>query len=230
MSESTESGPGSAIRGGVPVIFPQFNENGPFGCHGFARKSKWTPDLENQMLTLSSNAESLEIWPFEFEMAIGVVLSKSGLEIELKVTNTDSKPFAFQAALHTYFSVLNVADIVVEGLANLEYTNHVTKGIETADAGGIYFGVEVDRTYRNAGAGKVTIREEGRPELLEVTSTNFRDIVVWNPGPDHTIGDLTADGWRNFVCVEAAQVDMGDLLQPGEQWSGSQKIHSKDSA
>jgi glucose-6-phosphate 1-epimerase len=28
---------GAAVRGGVPVIFPQFADSGPFGRHGFAR-------------------------------------------------------------------------------------------------------------------------------------------------------------------------------------------------
>ena len=37
LSPKSSFAPGSAIRGGVPVIFPQFNTRGPLQRHGFAR-------------------------------------------------------------------------------------------------------------------------------------------------------------------------------------------------
>ena len=39
LSRATSFSPGSAIRGGVPVVFPQFARRGPLRPHGFARIS-----------------------------------------------------------------------------------------------------------------------------------------------------------------------------------------------
>ena len=41
LSRAAKFEPGSAIRGGVPVIFPQFAELGPLPKHGFARTQTW---------------------------------------------------------------------------------------------------------------------------------------------------------------------------------------------
>lgn len=224
LSETAEYQPGKAIRGGVPVIFPQFNENGPFGRHGFARKSLWQPNPEARIMELRSSPATLEIWPFEFELSIGVLLSATTLEIATKLKNTGDKSFEFQGALHSYFRVEDVEKVNVSGLEDTQFSNEVTGQIEASESTGIVFGSEVDRSYRGAGKNRVSINSAGSDETIEISSTNFPDFVVWNPGPDHGIGDLPADGWKQFVCVESAQVDNGEELAPGAEWRGSQKI------
>src|SRR5690349_3045588 len=41
VSERSPFEPGRAIRGGVPVCFPQFADRGPLPQHGFARVLPW---------------------------------------------------------------------------------------------------------------------------------------------------------------------------------------------
>src|SRR5688572_25010680 len=42
LSAASEFRTDAAIRGGVPVIFPQFAGRGPLPKHGFARTAEWT--------------------------------------------------------------------------------------------------------------------------------------------------------------------------------------------
>lgn len=43
--------------------------------------------------------------PAELFPCLQITLDKKSLSTELKITNTDKKPFSFTTALHTYFSV-----------------------------------------------------------------------------------------------------------------------------
>ena len=60
--------------------------------------------------------------------------------------------------------------------------------------------------------------------MIEASAENFPDIIVWNPGPDHGIGDLSPDGWKSFVCIEGAQMHEYKTLAPGETWTASQSL------
>ncbi len=225
LSDLAEFKEGNAIRGGVPVIFPQFNANGPLGRHGFARKAVWTPDYEENAVKLCSSAATRAEWPHDFEIAISVELSASTLKAIFTVRNTGESPFPFQAALHSYFKVGDVTSSAVKGLEGLEFSNEVTGNCETAaeESSGILFGSEVDRSYRDSATRSQTITEDGAP-ICEIDNVNFPDVVVWNPGPNHGIGDLSQHGWKDFICVEAAQVQSGSPLDPGDTWRGEQKI------
>src|SRR3972149_3038966 len=41
LSQKSEFRPGAAIRGGAPIIFPQFGSLGTLSNHGFARMLPW---------------------------------------------------------------------------------------------------------------------------------------------------------------------------------------------
>ena len=199
-----------AVRGGVPVIFPQFSDRGPLLRHGFARMRVWTlqpqdvfapePRISFQL----RNAEGDDPqWPHACTCTLTVSLLPDGLRMALAIANTGTTAFPFHAALHTYFAVGNVAQAVLTGVL--------------PEGESLLLRDPIDRIF-SAVAGPLELKSPGGSLVLE--HSGFRDVVVWNPGPEAVIGDLPPGGYRDFVCVEPAAVCEPVQLEPGAQWEG----------
>ena len=226
LSERAKYTEGASIRGGVPVIFPQFGERGTGTRHGFARTLPWRfigVNEERAVFELRNDERTTQ-WPHAFVMRTRIGLSATQLQLTLDVDNPGDDAFAFTAALHTYFRVDSLEHAAVEGLQGCEYEDSAAGGIlRREDNFDIRFDGEVDRIYNDVvapltladGTGELSIEQEG-----------FADAVVWNPGAAlaATIGDLAPDDYRRFVCIEAATVLQPQLLAPGERWSGTQRL------
>lgn len=222
---------GEAIRGGVPVIFPQFAATGPYPRHGFARTASWTLDDEGfdgdvpfARFTLLASDRTRAAWPFDFAAALTVRLEERALEIALAVTNPSPAPIAFTAALHTYLQLDDVAQAALHGLTGVRMRDGVAKVEATDDAPALHIGGEVDRIYFDV-AGPVTLLEAGVP-CIRCSARGFPDVVVWNPGAERAaaLSDLGADEARRFVCVEAAAVGRMIEVAPGATWTGVQRL------
>ncbi|KAJ0090372.1 hypothetical protein Patl1_14220 [Pistacia atlantica] len=115
--------PPKAIRGGIPICFPQFSSHGSLEQHGFARNRFWTVESDPPPfptnpsnnafidLILRPSEEDLKIWPHSFEFRLRVALGPGGdlmLTSRIRNTNADGKPFTFTFAYHTYFSVSDI--------------------------------------------------------------------------------------------------------------------------
>ena len=226
---STRSGyaPGVAIRGGVPVIFPQFATEGPLPKHGFARTQDWTL-IDSQAASarwrLESSAATLAIWPRAFRCELAVAIGGARLQIELDVTNTGHAPMSFTAALHTYLRVADIAEVRLLGLQGLRYRDSTQGTAEFIErAGPLAIEAEVDRIYFDAPSQLQMIEPSSR---LLIEQQGFTDTVVWNPGPEKgaALADLEDGGYRRMLCVEAAVIGKPIHLAPGEAWRGSQTL------
>jgi glucose-6-phosphate 1-epimerase len=136
LSPKAEFRPGAAIRGGVPVVFPQFSGLGDLPKHGFARTLPWEvarTDADSAVFWLSESETTRQLWPHRFLAEYTVRIGGNRLEMRLSVTNIDTVSFTFTVALHTYLRVGDVCQASVAGLGGLVYRDAANGGKESRD-------------------------------------------------------------------------------------------------
>ena len=220
----------AAIRGGIPVCFPQFNQRGTLPKHGFARNLPWAvhaPHLDSEQahlaMSLNDSAATRRWWDQAFEARLLIELTPGALQIELVVRNTDTQPLAFSGALHTYFAVSDVAQARLTGLGGRAEWDSVTDH-HASGAPELRFAGEFDRVYSAAPEGCVL--HDGAQSLAIGQDMDWTHTVVWNPGAEKcaTLADMPTDGWQHMLCVEAAQVYEPIHIEAGDFWQGAQRL------
>lgn len=235
----------TAIRGGVPLCFPQFNQRvldgRPLPKHGFVRNRPWallgvSVEGEDHVaeLGLTDDDDSHALWLASFEARVAVRLSPGRLAVGFRVRNTGWAAWPFALALHTYLRVGDVAGVALHGLEGAAYWDAVAD-LDRPQArrfqqGALAVDGETDRVYAG-GARSLQLVEAGR-SLTITQSTTLPDTVVWNPGATlcARLADMPADGWRHMLCVEAARIEEPVVLGPGEQWLGWQSFEAAQAA
>lgn len=224
-------GPGYAIRGGIPLCWPQFGKSGPLQQHGFARLLRWTVVREvadahgaRAVLRLTDSDATRALWPFAFTAELAVSVHARTLRVELTVTNTDAQPLEFTAALHPYFRVRDALQVSVEGLSGCRYRDALQGGAEyTETADVLRIPGPIDRVYLDTPSA-IALHEPHR--TLRITKSGFPETVVWNPGAAGTSSreDFAPGDEQVMVCVEAAAVDPRISVVPGDSWTGVQEM------
>lgn len=234
LSPRSEFTAGKAIRGGVPVCFPQFAERGPLPKHGFARTARWELVSQEQgkddalaVLRLRDSDATRKTWPQAFELELSVRVSGRSLDIELACENRGEAAFSFTAALHSYFRVADLDAVSVEGLSGLRYFDSVLQRESTERMALLLPGekgvLDLDRIYFGVDR-ELVLAEDGR--RLSIAQQGFEDAVVWNPGPERCakLADMPPEGWKEMLCIEAATVGRPVELPAGESWVGRQSL------
>ena len=196
----------AAIRGGIPVIFPQFATRGDGLRHGFARTSTWRiAEQANGWAELALAQSDLprshfQSWPRAFELRLRFELKANALEIRYTVHNTGQQDFSWAGALHTYFAVEEFDKATLDGMP---FTGALDD-IRPATA----------QLRLDTGAGTLQLEQQG-----------FSEWVVWNPGAQGAAAaaDMDDSDYRRFVCIEPARVDK-QVLPAGAEWIGLHTI------
>jgi D-hexose-6-phosphate mutarotase len=214
MSPAATLAPQQPIRGGIPVCWPWFGAHGSdatFPAHGFARTQPWqvtgTRALEDDSteiaLTLQPSDATRALWPHPSQLDMLLNVGNT-LKIALITRNLGDEDFVIREALHTYFQISDLAKVSVSGLDGCGYMDKAAGGTRGQQAGVVSFAGEVDCVYVNTGSACV-IEDPGLHRRIRIAKLGSQSTVVWNPWQARAdqMGDLGADGWKGFVCVES---------------------------
>ncbi|QHN05179.1 D-hexose-6-phosphate mutarotase [Granulicella sp. WH15] len=229
LSPNTEIAEGKAIRGGVPICFPWFGpraDGKPGPSHGFARTQSW--DVAFAALVPGAGREqvhlSLTLGPTELSRSLGfdhfrvayqLVIGRT-LKLRLAVANLGDRPMHIEEALHTYFAVPDVRKVSITGLEGAEYIDKMDKmALKRLPEEPLEITETTDRVFPGHKA-TCTIKTGNPATDINNRKANSATTVVWNPW-NLVLGDLPADGWEHFVCVETANTGADSVtIAPGD--------------
>ena len=103
------------VRGGIPVLFPYAGKlvdgtlvvaGTKMNQHGFGRNKAWKvleARADTLRVGLSSDAETLAVYPYRFSAEQRCTILPRGLLVELLIANLDPKPLPVSPGWHPYF-------------------------------------------------------------------------------------------------------------------------------
>jgi glucose-6-phosphate 1-epimerase len=234
------AGVGSPVRGGVPVLFPQFNDEGPLPKHGFVRTANWRAldQAGHYVLNIGSRVDNNSVdssaesalpdltpaeWPYAAELVLEMHPSGRQLELVLHVTNTGADPFSWTGGLHPYFNVSDLLESRLEGLGEVPIRDRFHPNITRQPAGDIRWDEQLyERLFDTA----VPVELHAGTTRFRLSMSGFNQWMVWNPGiaGAQAMKDLPNADWQRFVCVEPVIVQRAVRLEPGQRFTGSFRI------
>lgn len=238
MSPLSHCGDTQALRGGVPILFPQFSTFGPLTKHGFARVSNWVTESTSApsagdaapadgraTLILHDSAATRAAWPCRFELKLEVETAGPVLRMVLSVINKDDYPASFTAGLHNYFAVRD-PQAYITGLAGLPAWDQLGFPNDPSHRAPVGAQALAPQDKRDLIIDDVTdavVLHDGELGRLRLEATGFPQRVVWNPGPGHNLPDVRPGDEADFVCIEPAVLQAVELA-PGASWVGTQTL------
>lgn len=234
LSRDTGCGPGTAVRGGIPVIWPQFAARGDGPRHGVVRDRSWevlqagTDDrgAATARLRLVSDGTTTP-YPHAFTLHLDAFAVGAELSVRLWVRAEGTVPLVFTAALHTYLRVSSTADARLTGLEGRTAEANDGSGSTVLPQEPLTVVGPVDVAVAGVEPGTQGAVVLHDPVLggVVLTADGFGSRVVWNPGPGSAPGDVHPGGEAEFVCVEPARLEPV-TLSPGGEWTGCQVLRA----
>lgn len=220
--------PELTVRGGIPILFPicgnlpdnsyEYNgQNYDLKQHGFARDLPWevaetlTTDKASISLVLTSNEETLAVYPFEFKLIFTYQLKGNVLEICQRYINLGKEKMPFSTGLHPYFLALDKSKLQFD-IPTMQYRDQRTGAL--MDNTGFFDPniEEIDVVFDTVTGLAASAYDASRDLRITVSYTAaYSTVVFW-----------TLKG-KDYFCLEPwtsarNSMNTGDLLtylEPG---------------
>ncbi|MDF0535385.1 D-hexose-6-phosphate mutarotase [Shewanella sp. A32] len=224
VSSADDYQPGSGIRGGIPVCWPWFGQHpdADWPQHGFARNHMWqrlNSAVQDEVVTLSfvlplTDADRV-YWPHHTRVELHCRFSHE-LRVSLVNINQDQHPVTLTQALHSYFPIGDIHQLVASGFKGARYIEF-GKGPYDQLQDSVRFDKETDRVYTALGNIQTLQTPNG---TIVVKRERSRSAILWNPWIEKSrrLSRFHDDDYLQMVCLEAANVlDDAVTLAPGER-------------
>lgn len=200
--------PDLSVRGGIPILFPicgnlpdnRYVWNGQeyqLPQHGFGRNLPWTvtststEGAASLTLTLTHNADTLKVYPFQFELQFTYRWAGTTLTIEQQFRNCGNDVMPMSIGFHPYFAVddKGLLQLDVPTQNYFDRANDVRAeflGTWDADL------AEIDAAFEpiERGQSLVATVNDGDRHVTLTADPYFRHLVFW-----------TVKG-KPFYCLE----------------------------
>ncbi|WP_346293884.1 aldose epimerase [Sphaerothrix gracilis] len=196
-----------SVRGGIPLLFPicgnlpgnTYTLNGQdytLKQHGFARDLAWgigdrgTDQSAHLTLILNSSEETLQHYPFNFQLAFTYHLRGNTLTLEQRVTNSSDQPMPFSVGLHPYFLTTDKSQLQFD-IPSSRYQDQNTQEIHDFDGQFDWEAEELDIAFLDLKRQVATVtNHEQEIRLTLEWSEAYPVLVFW-----------TVKG-KDYYCLE----------------------------
>ena len=212
------------LRQGVPICWPwfgsldknpdhvkeqyitQYDDAKAIPSHGLVRGKEW------ELLRIEESSDATEVLLFteieqpKLRLLVNYRIGRD-LTVELTTENKSSETVHFSCALHSYFSVSDIEDILIPDLNGIPYIDSLKRWEKHVQTGALRFNSEVDRGYYNT-PNLIRIKDEGWHRSIRITSAESHSAVVWNPWTDKSqhLSQFSPEAYKTMVCVETAKI------------------------
>ncbi len=210
----------SPLRGGIPVIFPQFANCGNIKKHGFVRDYNWKLVNENKIqdkhfveYEYQINEIDFPEWKHSAKLNLKAFVIDNIFKISIHILNNGKSSFEFTGGIHPYFKIQSRSSIKLKGL---EFCNFEDSFPE------IQFNLLGENLIERLYFENNDIYFYNGFSNLLIKSTGFQNWMIWNPGKQGAkkIHDLPDDDWDKFLCIEPIVKNKPVLLNPNDKFKG----------
>eukprot|EP00592_Proboscia_alata_P001487 CAMPEP_0194367062 /NCGR_PEP_ID=MMETSP0174-20130528/15169_1 /TAXON_ID=216777 /ORGANISM="Proboscia alata, Strain PI-D3" /LENGTH=336 /DNA_ID=CAMNT_0039142629 /DNA_START=28 /DNA_END=1038 /DNA_ORIENTATION=- len=218
-----------AIRGGIPLVFPQFGRpDQSMPQHGFLRCNLWKVESTYEEGDDACSCVDLSLslkdvvaarggeWNVGTERDCTVTLTvkvyPSSFTTTMTVVNSGGVAFPYQALFHTYYAIsgqsaLNGEVCNVKGLAGYEYLDQLTAKSHVQNDEPITIGGEVDRIYSHPTQTDIdVVISTGVGTSVALKSSAF----VTKLNGDNVVAPVGVVVWNPFIEKAKSMGDFDD--------------------